>query len=79
MSSITRQMDEEETQKTRGHPSTSARAADAATGRTTEDSEARKTAIAVPSEDVDHAVADEATFVSPSSRSSRSDRCTATR
>jgi hypothetical protein len=62
-------MDEEETQKTKGHPSTSARAADAATAHTTEDSEVRKTASAAPSEDAVHAVADEATSVSPSSRS----------
>jgi uncharacterized protein involved in copper resistance len=80
MSSIARQMDEEETQKMKGHPSTPVRAADAATVRTTAVSEAKKTANAEPASEVAaHAVDDEATFVSPSSRSSRSAPCTATR
>ncbi len=80
MSSIARQMDEVETQKMKGPPSTPVRAADAATDRTIAASEAKKTASAEPvSEVAAHAADDEATFVSPSSPSWRSARCTATR
>jgi hypothetical protein len=73
-------MDEVETQKMKGPPSTPVRAADAATDRTIAASEAKKTASAEPvSEVAAHAADDEATFVSPSSPSWRSARCTATR
>jgi hypothetical protein len=73
-------MGEVETQKMKGHPSTIALAADAATDRTTADFEARMTVSAEPPTGAAAPVGDDgATFASRSSRSWRNGRCTATR